>query len=84
MCVCVWGGGTSLNSGSESVGGHKHIFALHSEKWGGGHMPPCPPPPRFLRQWHDTRRNMTMPEQGAYHVVAVGAERAAPMHAVGL
>ena len=32
------GGGTSLNSGSESGGGHKHIFAPHSEK-----CPPCPP-----------------------------------------
>ena len=39
----MWEGGTSLNSGSES-GGHKHIFALHSENCGGGHLPPMPPP----------------------------------------
>ena len=41
------GGGTSLNSGSES-GGHKHIFAPPPTlKSGGGNLPP---PPRFLRQ----------------------------------
>ena len=44
MCVCVCG--TSLNSGSESWGGgHKHIFALHSEKCGGGTCPPPVPTP---------------------------------------
>ena len=38
---CVRGGGTSLNSGF----GHKHIFAIHSEKWGAtAHMPPLAPP----------------------------------------
>ena len=34
----VWGGG-----------GHKHTIAPPIKKV-GGHMPPCPPPPRFLRQ----------------------------------
>ena len=39
-----------LNSGSESGGGHEHIFAPpHSQKYAT--CPPAPPPPRFLRQW---------------------------------
>ena len=31
------------------VGGHKHTIAPPIKKV-GGHMPPLPPPPRFLRQ----------------------------------
>ena len=48
VCVCVWGG-TSLYSGSESGGGHKHIFAPHSEKW-GAHAPLAPPPGSYASE----------------------------------
>ena len=44
----MWGGGggTSLDSGSESGGGgHKYIFAPDSEKCVGGTCPLAPPPP---------------------------------------
>ena len=64
----MWGG-TSLNSGSESGGGHKHIFVLHSEKWGGAHAPLAPPPSSYasaynigvtvgsLKKWHRKKRH---------------------------
>ena len=47
--VTKWGGGTSLNSGSESGGGGPPTLKSVCV-WGGGHMPPLAP--RFLRLRH--------------------------------
>ena len=39
------------NVGLKVGGGGTNIpLPTQSKKWGGAHAPPCPPPPRFLRQ----------------------------------